>query len=182
MAIRYKSCVLVVDMINDFVTGKFGNGNATEAVDNAAKTLEKLKCNIPIIFARDAHIKNDPEFLVWGEHALEGTPGSEIVPSLTEFPDYIIKKRHYNAFFDTDLDSLLRALGIDQIYIFGISTNICVEHTCAGAFYRYYQVKVINDLCACIDPEMQISSLKNIKINYGYTPITSEELLKEVCK
>ena len=41
-------------------------------------------------------------------HALHGTWGSEIVDDLKEFPDYIINKRHFDAFYDTDLDSLLR--------------------------------------------------------------------------
>lgn len=177
-----KSCILVVDMINDFVTGKFGNKNAVESAKLAETTLKQLKGNIPIIFARDAHIKDDPEFRVWGEHAIDGTWGSEIVEPLKSFPDYIIKKRHYDAFFGTDLDSLLRALDITNIYIFGISTDICVEHTCAGAFYRYYNVKVVSDLCACIDQSRQINSINNIKINYGYTDIKSEDLLKEVYK
>lgn len=177
---KTKSCVLVVDMINDFVTGKFGNSNAVESLKLSEIALKQLKGNIPIIFAKDSHIKNDPEFEVWGEHAIDGTWGSEIVDALKPFPDYILKKRHYDAFFGTDLDSLLRASGITNIYIFGISTDICVEHTCAGAFYRYYNVKVISDLCACIDASHQISALTNIKINYGYTSIKSEELLKEV--
>ncbi|WP_337860494.1 isochorismatase family cysteine hydrolase [Ferroplasma sp.] len=177
-----KSCILIIDMINDFVTGKFGNKNAVKAVELAEKTLIKINGNIPVIFAGDAHINNDPEFLVWGEHALDGTDGSKIVKSLSKFPDYVIKKRHFDAFYDTDLDSLLRALNIKNIYIFGISTDICVEHTCAGAFYRYYNVKVISDLCACIDDSKQISSINNIKINYGYNHITAEELIKEVYK
>jgi nicotinamidase-related amidase len=180
MAVENKSCILVVDMINDFVTGKFGNQNAIDAVKIAENTLKKIKGHLPIIFARDAHMVNDPEFRVWGEHAVDGTEGSEIVKSLSEFPDYTLKKRHYDAFFGTDLDSLLRVLEIKNIYIFGISTDICVEHTCAGAFYRYYNVKVVSDLCVCIDQSRQISSLNNIKINYGYMPVKSEELLKEV--
>lgn len=177
-----KSCILIVDMINDFVTGKFGNSKAVAAVKNARSLLMDLKGRIPIIFAKDDHIKNDPEFRVWGEHALHGTWGSEIVDDLKEFPDYIINKRHFDAFYDTDLDSLLRALGINKIYIFGISTDICVEHTCAGAFYRYYSIEVVPDLCACIDDSRQISSLNNIKINYGYKAINSQNLKKEVLK
>ena len=176
------SCILVIDMINDFVTGKFGNSNAVMAVKNAATTLKELNGRIPVVFAKDDHIKNDPEFKVWGEHALHGTYGSQIVEELQVYPDYIINKRHFDAFFDTDLDSLLRALKIHKLYIFGISTDICVEHTCAGAFFRYYDVEVVQDLCACIDNSRQISSLNNIKINYGYNAINSDKLKQEVFK
>ncbi len=182
MVEKTKSCVLVIDMINDFVSGKFGNNNAGESVKLAEIALKQLKGKLPIIFANDSHIKDDPEFMVWGEHAVDGTWGSEIVEQLVPFPDYVIKKRHYDAFSGTDLDSLMRALGINNIYIFGISTDICVEHTCAGAFYRYYNVKVVSDLCACIDQLRQANAINNIKINYGYIDIKSEELLKEVYK
>jgi len=172
-------CILIIDMINDFVNGKFGNEEAINTVKKAEKTLNEIK-NVKIIFAKDSHIKNDPEFKVWGEHALDNTYSSEIVDNLKKFPDYIIKKRHYDAFFDTDLDSLLRALKIKKLYIFGISTDICVLHTCAGAFYRYYDVSVVSDLCSSMDKNNHLMALKNIKINYGYNHITSEELIKEV--
>ncbi len=174
--------ILIVDVINDFVNGKFGSDEAIKAVKRAEKTLNKLNKNIIIIFAKDAHIKQDPEFRVWGEHAMDNTYSSEIVSELKKFPDFIIKKRHYDAFFDTDLGSLLRALNIKKLYIFGISTDICVLHTCSGAFYRYYDVSVVSDLCSSIDKNNHLLALKNIKINYGYNSIDSEELIKEVNK
>ena len=174
--------ILIVDVINDFVSGKFGNDGAIKAAKRAEETLNKLNKNIIIIFAGDAHIKQDPEFNVWGEHALDNTYSSEIVSELKKFPDFIIKKRHYDAFFDTDLDSLLRALNIKKLYIFGISTDICVLHTCSGAFYRYYDVSVVSDLCSSIDKNNHLLALKNIQINYGYNSIDSEELIKEVNK
>ncbi len=173
------SCILIVDMINDFVTGKFGSQKAIETVEKADKILQKIS-NVPIIFAKDSHIKNDPEFNVWGEHALDGTKSSEIVSILSEYPDFVIKKRHYDAFYDTDLDSLLRALEIKKIYLFGISTDICIIHTCAGAFYRYYDVSVVSDLCSSINERNHKSALNNIKINYGYHIINSEKFIKEV--
>ena len=175
-------CILIIDMINDFVSGKFGNNEAIKTVRKAEETLDKLNKNIKIIFAKDSHIKQDPEFNVWGEHALDNTHSSEIVDELKKFPDFIIKKRHYNAFFDTDLDSLLRSLNIKKLYIFGISTDICVLHTCSGAFYRYYDVSVVSDLCSSINKNNHLLALKNIKINYGYNSINSEEFIKEVNK
>ncbi len=172
------SAVLAVDMINDFITGKFGNKSA----ENAAKLAETVLGNelkIPVIFACDAHIKNDPEFNVWGEHAIDNTYGSEIYNDLKKFPDYIIKKRHFDAFYGTDLDSLLRALKINNLYIFGISTDICVLHSCAGAFYRYYNASVISDLCASINDINHNVALNNIKINYGYRIINSKKFMEE---
>ncbi|WP_287954402.1 isochorismatase family cysteine hydrolase [Acidiplasma sp.] len=165
--------ILIVDMINDFVTGKFGNKKALNAANRAADVLKYNK--MPVVFARDFHIKNDPEFRVWGEHALMNTPASEIYEKLKKYPDFIVNKRHYDAFHDTDLDSLLRFLNAKKLYLFGISTDICVMHTASGAFYRNYDVTVVSDLCASIDENNHEDALKKIKINYGYNSIDSEE-------
>ncbi|MEM0140064.1 MAG: isochorismatase family cysteine hydrolase [Ferroplasma sp.] len=171
--------ILVVDMINDFTTGRFGSQNAMDAVKKAENALSIIH-NIPIIFACDAHIKNDPEFAVWGEHAIEGTYGAEIVDGLKKYPDFVIKKRHFDAFYDSGLDSLLRSLHIANLYIFGISTDICVLHTCAGAFYRYYNAKVVSGLCASIDETKHQAALENIKINYGYKAISYGQFINEL--
>jgi nicotinamidase-related amidase len=79
--------LLVIDMIKDFV---YKDVNPSLAVDNAYKMVMKLreleesavKNNIPIIYCCDAHRKGDSELKIWGDHAMEGTKGSEIVDDL----------------------------------------------------------------------------------------------------
>ncbi|MEI3502841.1 MAG: hypothetical protein V8Q42_03945 [Anaerovoracaceae bacterium] len=48
-----------------------------------------------MIFCNDAHIKGiDQEFKVWGEHAVAGTPGAEVIPELELCDkDYVVPKR-----------------------------------------------------------------------------------------
>ena len=60
--------VIVVDLVNDFVSGKFGSERGIEVAGNTAKFLKILNGRYPVIFTLDTHVPGDPEFRVWGEH------------------------------------------------------------------------------------------------------------------
>lgn len=175
-----KAAVIVVDLQNDFVTGKFGSEQAVEISKKTEKFLDSLGNKAEVIFTLDNHIPDDPEFKVWGEHCVMGTWGSKQIENLLNKPGYRITERHYDGFYDTDLDGYLRAKGIDTLYITGISTDICVLHTAGGAFSRYYNINVISDLCAAIDPERHSEAISYMERNYGVRTITMEDALGEI--
>ena len=58
------SALVVVDLVNDFVTGVFGNERAVRTAEKTAKFLEKVGNTLPLIFTMDTHLENDPEFAV----------------------------------------------------------------------------------------------------------------------
>ncbi len=169
------SAIIVVDLVHDFVDGKFGSEEAKSVVKRTRDLLSKRR-ELPLIVTRDYHMPNDPEFAIWGEHCLQGTVGSELVPEIAEFESHVITKRHYDAFYDSDLDGYLSAIGANDIYICGISTDICVRHTVAGAFFRNYSISVIEDLCAAIDPNHHAAAIKEMKSLYGVKLVKSGEL------
>ncbi|MCL6089751.1 MAG: cysteine hydrolase [Candidatus Thermoplasmatota archaeon] len=175
-----RSAVIVIDMVNDFVNGVFGSEEAVDLAKKFPSFLEKIGDSAEIIFTLDTHINFDPEFKVWGEHCLIGTKASELVDELRGVEGYKITKRHYDAFFDTDLDGYLRARGVNRIFLSGVSTDICVLHTAAGAFFRHYDVSIIKDFCAAIDPAKHEEALSFIKRNYGSNIITSIEALEVI--
>ena len=175
-----KRAYIVVDLVNDFVTGKFGSRRAVEVADRAGHFLSSLPAGSEIVFTLDTHIKDDPEFAVWGEHCLAGTPGSRLFPALDSLSGYRITKRHYDAFFQTDLDGYLRARHVTDLVIFGVSTDICVLHTCAGAFFNNYTAVVLKDLCAAIDEKRHEDAMEFISRNYGFRITTSDEFQKEM--
>lgn len=158
--------IIVVDIVHDFVDGKFGSERAEST---AAKIVEFLRDvrRKEVILTADTHVKDDPEFEIWGEHCVEGTWGSEFVDGLEKFGTRVIRKRHYDAFYDSDLDGYLRARKVQSLIIFGISTDICVRHTVAGAFFRNYKTSVIEDLCSSIDPEKHNEAISEMKRLYG---------------
>ncbi len=180
LGVVMKSAVLVIDIVNDFVSGIFGSENSVAVSGKIATFLKKLEGKAEIVFTLDTHIPNDPEFKVWGEHCIMGTWGCQQVDSLKNILGYRITKRHFDAFHDTDLDGYLRALGIGTLYVFGISTDICVQHTVAGAFYRYYELNVISDLCGAISPDRHLEAISSMKRNYGARLLTSAEALEEL--
>ena len=80
---------------------------------------EARKYNVPIIFCNDSHIKRvDKELKLQVDHAIRGTKGAK---EIQELPigekDYVILKRRYSSFFQTDLDLLLKELGVDTCII-----------------------------------------------------------------
>ncbi len=175
-----KSAVIVVDLVNDFVSGVFGSESAANVSKRIEYFMKSLPGNLTRVFTLDSHIEDDPEFKVWGEHCLMGTWGSKQVDNLEDIEGYRITKRHFDAFYDTDLDGYLRAKSIDKLYILGISTDICVLHTAAGAFFRYYDTSVISDLCAAISPERHLEALSFMERNYGSRILNSKEALEEL--
>ena len=98
-----KYAVLVVDMLNDFVTGAIGCDRAKAIVKPLGELLVNArKNNVPVIFCNDCHYKGiDNELKLWGDHAIKGTWGAEIIPELpVSENDYIVPKRRYSTAAD----------------------------------------------------------------------------------
>lgn len=174
------TAVIVVDLVNDFVSGVFGSDRAIRVSIDIGEFLHSLGDKAVKVFTLDTHIPDDPEFKVWGEHCLIDTWGSQQVENLAKIDGYRIRKRHFDAFHHTDLDGFLRARSVDRLYIFGISTDICVQHTVAGAFFRYYDTTIVSDLCAAISPERHLEALSFMERNYGFRNINSKKALEEI--
>jgi len=177
-----KTAVIVIDMINDFVTGVFKSDRAAKIIPNIKALLEYTrKQKVPIVYATDAHLPNvDPEFDVWGSHAVAGSRGAEIIDELKPHKgDFRVLKRKYSAFQGTDLDQLLRELKIDAVILTGVVTDICIQHTAADAFFRGYKIIVPRDCVEAVDAKTQEEAIRYIKKAYGPEITTSKELVKK---
>jgi len=177
-----KTAVIVIDMINDFVTGVFKNDRAAKIIPNIEALLDfARKMKVPIAYATDAHLHNaDPEFDVWGSHAVAGTWGAEIVEALKPHKgDFRVLKRKYSAFQGTNLDQLLRELKVDTVVLTGVVTDICIQHTAADAFFRGYKIIVPEDCVEAVDPPTQEAAIKFLRKAYGPEITTSKELMKK---
>ncbi len=174
-----KKAIIVVDMINDFVTGKIGSLRAQKIVPNIAALLKKArKQGITVIYLRDAHMVNDKELGIWGQHAMKDTPGSEIIPELKpEKNDIIIEKKWYSGFVDTELPAILKKMGADTLIFVGVSTDICVQNNVGHAYFSGYRTIVPQDCTASIDEAAHEQALKYMKSIYGAEITTSEKVL-----
>lgn len=140
-----RSAVLVVDVL--------GGSNEVLPVlaDMVANSVAIVKAaraaGVPVIFADDAHVPGlDRELELWGDHGIAGTEDAKPAAAFEVGEgDYVIPKRRYDAFFQTDLDLTLRELGVDTLIVVGADTNICVLQTLAGAYFRAYKTIVAAD-------------------------------------
>ncbi len=175
-----ETAVLVIDMLEEFVRGKLKAEAAEEIVPNIAKLLEEArKKGVPIIYAVDTHYPEiDFETKLWGPHALKGSPEREVVKELEpKEGDYVVEKRRYDAFFMTDLDLLLRELGIRKLVLTGIHTHICVLATAMGAFYRGYELIVPKDCVAAATKEWHERGLEYMKSFLGAKIVSLDEAI-----
>lgn len=169
--------LLIVDMIHDFVDGKFGSEGARSIVPKIKEIAKKFRKEGMVIYLRDSHRKDDAELRVWGEHAMEGTWGSEIVEELApESGDIVIDKRTYDGFLFTELEKVLREKGVNEVYLCGVATDICVLHTAFGAFVRGFDVYVIEDACIGTSEAKHEYALNYMRDIYGVKIVKGEEI------
>ncbi|MCW3992511.1 MAG: cysteine hydrolase [Candidatus Bathyarchaeota archaeon] len=172
--------IIVIDVINDFVSGALGSERAAKIVPSIRRLLRRAReGGVPVVYATDAHLPDgDREFDIWPRHAVDGSEGARVVDALRpEAGDYQIKKRRYSAFYATGFDALLRELGVDTVVLTGLVTNICVQHTAADAFFRGYRVVVPRDCVEAPTGEAQEASLGYMGQMYGAEITSSEELV-----
>lgn len=182
---KNNTAILVVDMLNDFVTGALKCDRGLKIVPKTAQLLEGArKAGVPVIFCNDAHLNGiDHELKLWGDHAIAGTKGAEVIPELELCDkDYVVPKRRYSGFFHTDLDLLLHELGVDTVVMTGLHTHMCVRHTSADAYCLGYNVVVASDATDAFTEEDYKSGIKYLKEVYGARVYTVDELLEQFAK
>ena len=170
-----KTALLVIDMQNDLIKVKEEPFNAVTrmveskgVIENTAKVIAAARqSGMPIIFIGHVHREDNADvfptitdLMLQGfvppprAAMVEGTPGAYFVDELKPLAgDHIIWKRRSNAFYNSDLELILRRRGIDTVIVTGVVTNGCVANTVRGAQERDLHVIVLSDCCATIMPE-----------------------------
>lgn len=190
--IREKTALLVIDLLEAFVSpdGNFFCPEFLKIIPKVKKLIQICrKVKIPVIYAIECfHPKGYDKGLMWDmplnkgiENALiEGSKGVRIYHETEPAPgDIKIIKKRYSAFYETNLNSILRNLGRDTVIICGCMTNYCCGHTARDAFSRDYKVIFGSDVTATDNPEIHRCELKTLR--RGYALIMSfDEIIKEL--
>lgn len=174
--------LVVVDLQNDFLSpdGAYARGGA---VSEAARALPQqvlpvaraLKAAGGLVAASqftlwpDAqgepmispHLKALRPFLRRGDFA-PGSRGQANVDLLQPVVDVSVCKVAYSAFFNTQLDWVLRHAGIDTVVVCGIVTNGGVASTVRDAHMREYHTIVLSDGCAAFKTEVHDVALADM--------------------
>ncbi len=181
-----QTALIILDMQVDFVDpeGKLSVPEARKTVPAIRRMIEKARgAGIPVIFTQDWHRSDDPEFSIWPEHTVEGSPGAEIVAELSpREKDFFIRKRTYDPFFSTDLDLLLRQKEIHRLVITGTMANVCVLHTAGSGHLLGYESIIPMDAVSALTPFDLQAALRQISFLYQGKITTSTGLKFEVKK
>jgi nicotinamidase-related amidase len=106
-----------------------------------------------------------------------GSREHDILEALVPEPtDFIVNKRSIGAFASTGIDHMLRSLGREQLYMTGISTNMCVETTAREAADRGYAVTLVEDACATTHADLHEGTMRNFSRLFGRVRSTGEVL------
>jgi len=184
-----RPAVIVIDMLNDFVTGELRAERATRIIQPLRRLVEAArKHGVPVIYSNDAHYSMDAEVVhKWGGHAIKGTPGAEVIPELQPTErDFVVEKRTYSGFYETGLEPLLRSLykgeGVNTVILGGLHTHMCVRHTSADAFFRGYKIVIAEDAVEAFTEEAHREGLKYLKEVYNAKISAVDEIIKKLQK
>ena len=178
-----KKALIVIDMVNDFVDGALANKDAYEIIPNIKQmlTFARGSDDWVVVFSNDAHKKEDREMRLWGEHAMRGTHGAEVVsalkPRLSQ-REWLCPKTFYGAFEETPLAKDLKDCGVEEVYLTGQHTNCCVRHTAYGAFRHGFEIFVLQDGVVPFGGETNESACQYLKTIYGATLTSVKEVSK----
>lgn len=182
-----KSALLVIDMQKFFLDPEsptFTCGGIA-IIPSLQKLIAQFrKKNRPVIYTRHVHHPSGFDAGImewwWEGMCLEGSEESKIISDLAPTEEEkIISKHRYSAFYNTDLEIVLRCLGIQDLVITGIMTNMCCESTARDAFYRDFRVFFTADGTGSINEEMHSASLLNLA--FGFANIVKcEEIIGQL--
>lgn len=160
-------------------------GNAVDLV-NKARAKGIIIMHVPIWFATDVCEVGPNAYGVGGYVKSVGafkkdTWNTKIVDELKPVPgDVVIEgKRAPDAFSTTNIDFILRAMGIKNVVLAGFVTNICVESTMRTAYEKGYNVFTMTDVTAAGSQAIQDFTVKENFPTFSH-PMTHNELLSLV--
>ncbi|MGJ7533880.1 MULTISPECIES: cysteine hydrolase family protein [Variovorax] len=182
-SVAAKTALVVIDLQNDFLdaSGAYARGGDTNPPAlllpvRVAEVARALKAAGGLVAASQftlwpnaagepmvsPHLKAMRPYLKKGDFA-PGSWGQANVDALTGLVDVTVSKVAYSAFFNTQLDWVLRHAGIDTVAVCGIVTNGGVASTVRDAHMRDYRTLVLSDGCAAFGEERHQTSLADMR-------------------
>jgi nicotinamidase-related amidase len=188
-----RTALLIIDMQRDFLEpGGFGEALGNDvtrlsAIVPACRSLLEAAraARLTVIHTREGHrpdMTDAPRAKVergapslrigdrgpMGRILIRGEVGHAIIAELAPAAgEPVLDKPGKGAFYQTDLDLMLRNGGIDALLVCGVTTEVCVHTTVREANDRGYRPIVVGDCCASYFPEFHEVGLRMIAAQGG---------------
>jgi ureidoacrylate peracid hydrolase len=183
--------LLVVDVQNDFVSPEGSACKRGEDVTSAVAMVPNLirlidegrRVGLTIVYIRTTHSEwtDTPSWIYRSSQksglntCREGTWGAELYEGIFPLPsERVVIKHRYSAFINTDLNTVLKARGIQSVLVCGVATNVCVETTARDAYMFDYYVTMIDDCSAAYEPKLHMGTLENMRRHFGLVASSNE--------
>ena len=117
-----------------------------------------------------------------GLHAAPGSKDAEFIDIVAPIGDeIIINKTASGVFNSTNIEYILRNMGITGLFIVGVYSNECVSTAVRDACDRGFYVTLIQDAIATVTPELQTATETTVKDRYARL-LSTEEAIREIQK
>jgi nicotinamidase-related amidase len=188
-----RAALVIIDMQRDFLEpGGFGEalGNDVSRLQAAVEPCRQVlaaarQAGMLVIHTREGHRpdlsdaprqkiqRGDPSTRIgargpMGRILVRGEPGHDIIPELYPLAEEpVIDKPGKGAFYQTDLELMLRNGDVDTLFVCGVTTEVCVNTTVREANDRGFRCIVLSDCCGSYFPEFHAAGLAMIKAQGG---------------
>ena len=177
-----KIALLIIDMQKDyFGSEKLQSCKASLIANINSLALIARSKTIPVIWVRQ-EMKADMSNASIGDRkegrpfVVTGTEGAQLLDVLQkQKDDYEIIKTRYSPFYQTELEDLLKKLGIDTLILSGINTHACVRMAAIDGYERDYNIILATDCANSYDEEHHRVSVKYLTQRIA-RPMTNEEI------
>jgi nicotinamidase-related amidase len=202
---REALALIVIDMQRDFAEpGGFGEslGNDVGRITAIVPTVRKLidgfrAAGLPVIHTMECHRpdlsdcppakreRGKPGLRIgdvgaMGRILIAGEPGTALLDALAALPgEIVIEKPGKGAFYATKLGAELERLGVRQLVLAGVTTEVCVQTTMREANDRGYECLLAEDATESYFAEFKTATLAMIRAQgaiVGWTALTDQVL------
>lgn len=168
-------------------------GNDVTAIEAMLPRLVRLvdearSVGMPVVFVQTLHdetndtstwlgrVRNEPGGVRTAAICRTGSWGAEFYVVAPAEGEPLVVKHRFSAFVGTNLDIVLRTLGVRSILVTGVATEVCVDSTLRDGLSAEYFVSLVEDCAATYSAEAHEGAVRNIARNFG-TVVTSDDLI-----
>ena len=134
--------------------------------------------NLPVIYTKHLNTHSNAQMMGrwWRDVITADNPLSRIHSGFNTSGSVVVEKTQYDAFYRTELGSLLEQLKTTTVVITGVMTNLCCETTARAAFVRGLRVFMPVDGTAAMN--MELHKATTLNLSYGFTrPVSTASIV-----